>query len=371
MTITVDTMRNRLHPLDFVREVLARTEPLTSRPFTVGDSVRFVISLGWGHGIDAKAGTDLVDASIQLGKGFGFNEYRLTKDALLEATSFCGLRKGYAARYPADLLERELNHWFREGLLTRVGAPRDFQLLIAKDVGAAITRATVEPFSNLKLMDEALKGIEAKYGTGEVLVDYKFSHSLKRTHLRLIVPEYIRAMTGTGTDGDTWSVGLQLKNSLIGADKTSIDGYLFRWACTNGAIDTRATSGAWTRRAGANVDEVYEWARHAVDEVLGGLEPALDAVQALVNVPIQGQVADILRDIFTHYRVPLPERDLITKNVLEMGADNMYTIMAAITNVANNTTMDPSHIENLLRLGGQLPHDLDRCDSCLRLNLQH
>jgi hypothetical protein len=40
----------------------------------------------------------------------------------------------------------------------------------------------------------------------------------------------------------------------------------------------------------------------------------------------------------------------------------------AVTRVANEVGMEPSHVENLLRLGGDLPHAAtSRCDACRRL----
>jgi hypothetical protein len=368
-TITADQMRSKLLPLDAVRAALSATEPLSTHAFTVGDQVRFVVAPGWQAGIDAKEGTDLVDAVVVLGSGPAAHEFRLSKDALLEATSIIGLSKVYAARCPAELVEGQLNYWWRAGLADRRLATRDYQLLVAADVGAAITRASITPFSNLRLLEQALDGIEARYGMGEVLVDYKFVHSLRRTHLRLIVPDYMRAITGTGTEDDTWSIGIQVKNSLTGDEKTSIEGYLFRWWCTNGATDTRANSGAWTRRGSGSEAEVYEWARATVDEVLGGLEPALDAVQALVDIPVEGEATEVLRDVFTHYRVPLPERTRIIENMLDSGGGlTMYSIMAAITQVANDAEIDPGHVDNLLRMGGDLPHAAaSRCGSCLRM----
>jgi hypothetical protein len=49
----------------------------------------------------------------------------------------------------------------------------------------------------------------------------------------------------------------------------------------------------------------------------------------------------------------------------------MYTVMAAITEVANDPNMEPAQIENLLRMGGDLPHAASsRCDEtnpCRRL----
>lgn len=367
--ISVETMKPKLLTLDTAREILSRTEPLSTYSFTVGDAVRFTLDKGWQHGIAAKAGTEAINAAIHVGKGTGTHEFRLTKDALLEATSACGIPKGYAARCPAELIEPQLNYWFRDGLASRSAGSRDYQLLVAAGNGAAITRASIRPFSNLRLLEEALAGIEAVYGADEILVDYKLTHSLRRTHLRLIVPTHQRLVTGTGTDDDLWSIGLQIKNSLIGEERTSIDGYLFRWVCTNGQIDTTASSGAWTRRAGGSDREVYEWARTAVDDVLGGLEPALDAVQAMVAIPIEGQANDVLRDVFEHYRVPLPERARIIENLINTGGQmNMYTVMAAITQVANDPTLEASHVENLMRMGGDLPHAAtSRCDACRRL----
>lgn len=369
MTITVADMRSKLLTLDEVHTALSRTEPLATYNFTVGDSVRFKLDDGWYERLNELDGTDPVNAYVQLGRGPGVTEHRLTKDAILEATSVCGISKTYAARCPAPLLEPHLNYWFREGLATKPGH-RDYQLLSAGGNGAAITRSSIVPFSNLRLLEEALAGIRAHHGPNtEILADYKFNHSLRRTHLRLIVPGTVRDITGVGDQDHPWCLGLQVKNSLTGESRTSIDGYLFSFTCTNGAIDTHATSGAWTRRGGGTEDQVYDWARHAVDEVLGGLEGSLDAVQDMVTIPIEGHANDVLRDVFEHYRVPLPERARIIEALIEAGGPlTMYTVMAAITAVANDASLDPAHVENLLRMGGDLPHAAtSRCDACQRL----
>jgi len=363
----IDQIRPTLLPLDHVRSVLASTEPLSTYSFTVGDSIRFLLDADWYHGIGAKLGTDPVNAAITVGRGQGAVTFQLTKDALLEATSACGISKTYASRCPGQLLEPQLNFWFREGLAARPGS-RDFQLLVAAGTGVALTRASIRPFSNLRLLDEALDGIVDRFGAGEVLVDFKFTHSLRRTHLRLVIPGHTKLMTGTDMDDDIWSVGLNIKNSLTGEGRTSIDGYLFRWVCANGAIDAFASSGVWSRRAGSNEDEVYEWARAAVDGVLGGAESALDVVQGLVAVPIHGVATDVLRDVFERYHVPLPERTKITENMIVTGDLTMYNVMAAVTEVANDLNLDPGHTESLLRLGGDLPHAAQsRCDACLRM----
>ncbi len=361
-------MRPKLHTLDHVHTILGRTEPVAAYSFHVGDQVRFQVDPGYLHGLAAKAGADPVDALMVIGTGAAATEFRLTKDTLLEAANLTGFRRQFAAESPADLLEGHLNHWFRRGLVARTGT-KDFQLLVAGETGAAITRAATIPFSNLRLLDQAVAGIHAQYGPDtEILADYKLTHSLKRTHVRLIVPAHQRTIERSGTTDDTWSVGVQFRNSLTGSDKTSIDGYLFRWWCTNGAINTAATSGVWSRRGNATSGDVYEWARIAVDDILGGLEPALDQVQSMVDIPIEGHANEVLRDVFETYHVPVPERTRIIENMVEAGSLTMYSVMQAITAVANNSDLDPAHVENLMRLGGDLPRAAhSRCDSCLRL----
>lgn len=365
--ITAQDMRSKLLTVEQAVQRLSTTEPVASHPFTVGDQVRFTVNPGWHHGVHAKTGTDLVDAYIQLGGGRGLAQYQLTRDALLEATSIIRLTATYASTCPAELLEPALNYWFRDGLASARGRPRDYQVLHVGGVAAAISKATLIPFSNLSLLEQVVAGIQDKYKT-EPLVDYKLTHTLRRTHLRLIVPDHVRVITATGVPDDIWSVGVQLTNSLAGAIPTSIEGYLFRWWCTNGAIDTRNSSGG-LRRQGRDNDEVYAWARTAVDEVLGGLEPSLDAVQNMVGIPIEGDADHVLRDVFSHYQVALPVRAKVIELLTADTTDRtMYSVMAAITQVANEHGLEPGHIENLLRMGGDLPHAAtSRCGACRRL----
>jgi hypothetical protein len=365
-------MREKLLSVDQAAELLATTEPVHSHPFTVGDHVRFRVNPGWQHGLEAKQGTDLVDAFILLGGGAQVTEYPLTRDALLQATSLIRLTTFYASSCPAELLEPTLNYWYRDGLLAgpRQRA-RDYQVLVVGGVGAAVSRASMMPFSNLALLEKVAAGMRNAFGS-ELLVDYKLTHGLRRTHLRLIAPDHVRTITATGVPDDIWSLGVQINNSLIGQVPTSVEGYLFRWWCTNGAIDTRNSSGI-VRRQGRSGEEVYAWAAEAVDEVLGGLEGSLDAVQAMVAMTIEGEAGEVLRDVFEFYRVPLVERAKVIELLERQDSElTMYSVMAAITQVANERGLDAGHVESLLRLGGDLPHAASsRCSACRRLTHQH
>lgn len=364
-TIVADDMRQKLLTLDTVREKLSATEPLSSHHLEP-EKTHFVLKSDWAHALESKVGIEPVDAWISITSNGTSHDYQLTKDAIQAATSVCGLNTAYVSRTPSSLIEPQLNYWFREGFQHQKKA---FKLLaIGGAVGAAITKETINPFSNLRLLEETLDGIEKQYGTKDVLVDYKFQHSLRKTVMRLVVPEKNRMLKNTGTQDDLWSTGIQIKNSLTGEGQTEINGYLFRWWCTNGCTDTATESGIWSRRSASTGDDVYEWARTSVDDILGGLEGSLDAVQSLTDIPIEGEANEVLKDVFTQYRVPQATRDRILANMVEASELTMYSLLNAVTQVANGDDIDPKHASSLMSIGGELSHRAhERCNGCHRL----
>jgi hypothetical protein len=357
--ITVETMRDRLLPLDQVRSTLETTEPMTEVAFPVGDGVSFEFGGDW-LALTAQEHEETSGAVARVGG----QEFSLTRSAALEVTSACGIPKGYASRTPGNLLQDHVNYWFQGGFGTK-----EFKLLVRDGTeGMAVVRSSIVPFSNLRILDEVEAGIKAQYGSDtEILADYKLSHDLSGTWVRLVLPGVVKTLQGTGTDNDEWSVGVQFRNSQIGTGPTSIEGYLFRWWCTNGAIDQGQHSGVWSRRSG-DQNEVYEWARSAVDGVLGGLEPALDMVGALTQVPVANEAVAVLRDMFSFYSVPAPIRNRVTELMVEATELTMYEVMAAVTQAANDEDIPPKHVDQLLRVGGDIPHRISaRCDSCHRI----
>jgi hypothetical protein len=210
-TITVEDMRNKLRTVDQLEAELRTTEPMELVPFEVGNQVRFRIDPEWETTADDLA---VVEAEVRLGA----RDFALTKEALLEATSLCGLPKGYVLRTPAHLIEDQLNYWFRTGLTTSQGDGKAYKLLSAEPagggVGHAFTRANIQPFSNLALLEMSLDSIRETYraDADDVLVDYKGHHSFRSTTFRLIVPEQIRQIRSarhTSGNPDNWSMGVR------------------------------------------------------------------------------------------------------------------------------------------------------------------
>jgi hypothetical protein len=371
MTITVSEMRGKLLDLDDLRERLACNERMRLEPFTVGEQIRFDADPAWHHGQLAKTSDQPLGVFANIRRGpDSHGRFQLTRSTLYEVCGNFGFKKSYVDDCPPDLLVPHMNYWYRAGLMNRSRKAADYQLVVDPDLRAvAFTKQGSAPFSNLTLLDTAVTAIRQQFGQVEVLADYKLTNTLRTTTMRLIVPGAQRLITGSGTDDDVWSLGLQVKNSLTGQSQTSVEGYLFRWKCTNGQIDTTASSGAWTRRKDSTQEDAYAWARTAVDDALRGLEGSFDAVQRLTQLGIEGSLTDTLRDVFAHYKIPLPHRPRII-HYLEQYPDQitMYVIMNAITQVANDPELDSNAVDGLMRVGGDFPYTAsERCGACHRI----
>lgn len=352
--VTLNDMREKLLTLDQVNDSLAQTEPLTSIHIDNASGVKFRLAENWESVLDAKADTSTVDAYMTVGPV----EYQLTKGSALQAAANVGLPGAYVRRTPGNLIEPQLDYHYTGGL-----GSTEFNALVVGDTLSAFTKPTIRPFSNISLLERAVDAIHSQYGADtEILADYKFSHSLAKTDIRLIVPEASRVIEDTGmTDmpsgaQDEWCAGVAFSNSLIGKGFTSFDAQMFRWWCTNGATTTLDSVGTWSRRTNGQEDDVYAWARDAVEEVLGGMEHRFDQVQQLARTPLGGNVQDVLRQLFHDYGVPVSQRAQVMEALHGVtGEITMYHVMQALTQLANDPHLSPARADRLMRIGGALP----------------
>lgn len=371
-SVHIDAMRPKLHDLDWLRGKLEASEPIEPHAFPAGEGVELVIPQDWHTVAENQV---VPGALIRTAPALqGGQEYPLTKAAILEAAALCGIPRDHQQQIPAHLLVNEVNWWYQEGFgdkafkLLKAGPSDSEEEGPAEGTVMGLTRHTINPFSNLALLAPVLAGIEKQYGGGEVLVDYKFHHDLELTNFRLIVPGLVRTMTGTRVADDTWSTGINFRNSLIGLKPPELDGYLFRWWCTNGCYDTLSGQTA-SRRTIKDEADAVEWAAFAVDQVLGGLESTLDGVQELTSIPVEGDVSVVLSDLFTQHSVPRAERTRVLNSMADLGGDlTMYDVQNALTLAANSDQISPRTVDIMLRAGGHVAHAATgRCGSCRRV----
>lgn len=349
--VAASEMQSKLLTLDQVKHELGKTEPLTSTLINNERKVRFRLGEDWAAGLDNKTGRDIVDVTVDIDG----TESPVTKDGILQAVSNTGLQKAYAKKTPARFIEDQLNYWYSSQGID----DSSYSALAVKGTINSFAKATITPFSNLQLLENVEDSIRQKYGYDtQIMADYKFANTIDSTNIRLIIPEADRKISDTGVSDDRWSAGLHVSNSLTGKSQTSVEAYLFRWWCTNGCTENLDEVGLWNRRLnGQEVEDVWEWARHAVDEVLGGMEDRFNAVQSLTALDVTGNIVDVTREVFETYRVPVGQRSSVLDALSNDPGDHltMYSVMQAITQAANAHDMTDAQRDRMMRVGGKLP----------------
>lgn len=353
MAITLADMESKLLTVEGITNKLQKTEPLTTSVLDGTQRVRFNFDPDWNHGLKTLSGTDVVQVQMSIDG----TDHQMTKEAALQAAASFGLPSSYLTKIPAKYASALMNYHF-----TTLGEGSAQKVLSVNDVVSAFTRPTLVPFSNLQLAEKVIEGIQTTHGkTADIFADYKFANSLQRTDIRFIVPAGQRVITNGGMDDvpegedDAWMTGIHLSNSLIGKTQTALEAYLFRWWCTNGATTTMDAGGLWSRRVNGQQEDVYEWARQSVDEVLGGMEGMFDQIQALTQLGVTGTVVDVLKEIFKQYEVPISQQATIQRHLLSLPTISMYSVMQAITEAANDADLDDRRRDRLMRIGGALP----------------
>jgi hypothetical protein len=145
---------------------------------------------------------------------------------------------------------------------------------------------------------------------------------------------------------------------------------MFRYVCTNGATTEHSASAKHRRQRGEDLDEVYQWVSDEVDAILGSLEGEMQAVEALTNMKLEGEVAATLQNLFEQFRVPVGARERITAELVESDDISAYGVMQAVTEAANDTELSAGEVARLMSVGGSIPHVLGgRCPACHRLQL--
>lgn len=352
-TITPDQLEKKLLTVDQVVNRLEKTEPLTVETIDSNSKIVFGLDTDWASGIDGMEGTERVGVNMRING----TDRPMTKAAALQAAAHFGITAPLMKKAPAKHIEGLLNYFYGHAMDDSALA-----MYVVGDDIAAFTRPTLTPFSNLRLVDNVLDGIRQRHGDGvDVFADYKFHNDLQKTDIRFILPTDQRIMEDTNMKdvpakaADSWLTGIHLSNSLIGKGQTSLESYMFRYWCTNGCTTELGEVGKWSRRVNGQQDDVYAWARDSVDEILGGMEHRFDEVQALARLGVAGNTADILTEIFKNYEVPVSQRDDIMMILLEQENLTMYSIMQAITQVANQDDLDDRRRDRLMRIGGAIP----------------
>jgi hypothetical protein len=351
--------------VDEARKRLAVTEPLDFITFyTCGPGIEVHYGKGWPDGeLDgpSSAWLTLPDGTV----------CQLTRQCASHIGSVARVNKKYAEWLPPQMLSANVTWALTEGLRKKSGDGLELKILVAgtgrdeedtRDIPLAVaqTRATVEPFSNVELLNAVLLAIRAKLGNEAAdgaLVDYKFFHGLEHTSFRVVVPLAQQVIVGTGTEDDAWCFGIEVRNSLVGLKQTVVSGYLFRFATLAGLTDVEHGAGGFNRR-GSTPQAAYNWAGEVAEEILGGIESAFAGLQALPDHIVDGEYGKIMDQYF---RLSPVSKDLQLRIVTDLEETpvtdvNMYDLAVVSAEAANLDGSSWRDVRTVHDLAGFIVH---------------
>jgi hypothetical protein len=95
------------------------------------------------------------------------------------------------------------------------------------------------------------------------------------------------------------------------------------------------------------------------------IDDEMEAVRSLTTVEVDGNVHNVLADLFERHHIPVSQRQLITEAAVENFDGSMFGISQAFNQVANSLE-DVAAMRHLLMVTGDVAHQTERCSACLR-----
>lgn len=353
MPITIDQMKDRLLTESDLMSELSEFNGLAAQLLTKDSKIGFSVDPEWILDEQTLAPSDPIKASMTIDG----TEHVLSKEAFYHAAVNVGLPQATVKKIPARLTQSFLNEMYRH-------PEKECKVLALDSRIVGFAPAKMTPFSNTEIAETIIAKYRERAGQdAEVYADYKFHNSLTRTDVRLIFPDVARTMEGTDMEDvpssaqDDWCAGIHLSNSLMGKSSTSVEAYLFRWWCTNGAINTISSLGKWDRRVKRTEDfSIFDWASDVTGEILDRTSEIFDHVQSLADLVVNDPQS-ALAELFAQYNLPARQQTRIMESVIGLRSVTMYSLMQAITESANDPELDHSDVDRLLRIGGEISGD--------------
>lgn len=298
--------------------------------------------------------------------------FQLTRQAAQQLGSTCKVNKRFQEFIPPAKLSDLVTWALREGLHKRNGDGLELKLLLAGEgepgpflaspvnadckvpLAVAQTRATVQPFSNVTLLDTVTLAIRAKFGhalADGACVDFKLFDDLEHTSFRVIVPGVQQEV-----DGEAWCYGIEVSNSAIGAKQLVVAGYVFSLEALAGVTDLEHQAGGFKRR-GSTPEAAYAWAGEASRLVLDGAATAFEGLRVLAASDVDAEYGAVLGQ-YWHESPISADLKLAVTAALEGDPDpvSVLTLVRTVSVEANPSTRSWRDVRALHDLAGHMLH---------------
>lgn len=364
---TAEIQEEVLSTMYTVDEALDLLTPKVSGTVLIDEntSVDLDLPYKWELDLDSLDDEDMVSGTAL---SIGGKEYAISKAALLDLTSRFHISKKYVSLVPPYLLKPHMSYW-----LSQNQNSMRFLFNADKEIIALSKSPAGMLLSAQEVMEQTLNCLYQLTGAypSDLHVDYKLTHDAKRTDFRIVYPFQGKVIHSVrdGVKEDLWHYGLSISMSESGLFPTSVEGYMFAWWCTNGAISTHASSGKFDRRSHEDdPEEFMVWFGNQAADTLLDMPNELESVQALTSIDLKGEMSDAAGEVFKRYKVPTVARESVLNALVESDDWSAYGLMNAVTQAANPSDTDERIRGLLFRAAGDMSAAFsERCTTCHRL----
>lgn len=265
-----------------------------------------------------------------------------------------GLSQAAIKEWPTQLLIEPLNWWYSHG-------DGDVRALVNQDgdVVSFTKRADAGIHSPSRMLEAIEEGLEEKGVDVSQLYFDKVRVGLDKVSFAAIT----HARNAEVKEGDVMDAGIMFFGSPTGEAHTEISPYLNRLICTNGMVSPVAME-RWSVRGGDG-GSMYDWTKEMTISGWDAIDGELDALRNLIDIPVDGNIHNVLGDLFDRHHVPAHMRQDIVEAAVEEADGTMYGVAQAFNRHAN-TVEDVGALRHLLMVTGDVAHQNERCTECLR-----
>jgi hypothetical protein len=301
-------------------------------------------------------------AAVRAGDG----RYRITPEGLERVCDRIAHRPKIPAQYVASLPERLRAEVFRHHLSEAGEGGRMVSLFTRGEDLVGLGRADLARLGGADVLEAVAEGLG---GDGDHLQVTRLESRNESVLCDVITHRAERQVRR----GDVVFGGIHIDHSMTGDYATRVEGYLYRLACTNGAIHRECLDKgrpARTRRLPVDHPHAHlqqrEQVKRLAADALNALSSRLQALERLTTerVDLPHLAANWLRRARLSPDRLLP---LLRRAYAEEGGEGTaYDVMNAFTRVATHETeLSPRTRETLARLGGMLAFGHSRlCNRC-------
>ncbi|HEC65240.1 MAG TPA: hypothetical protein ENI23_08100 [bacterium] len=289
---------------------------------------------------------------LQMWMKAGDTEYEVGPDGYKKAMRIAGFAESVIKKYPRTIMMDPLNWGFREKMKNVRAFAKGKKLI-------AFVKPTVELVSTRNLVNICSRVC------GENAVFERLDHDMSFTNCSIIVGDRFREWEDSRLkQNDVVCGGINWQNSLMGEVPMIVSVYAYRLVCSNGMISADQ-SFKWSRNT--ETIPMEEWFEERVTEGLNLITEELNKVDTLRNTLVDPKHRhDVIANVFSEFGLSDRIKHLVMERFLQEPPINMWDIVNAITNVANDEDIsdNPLQVRRIQLVGGEIAAKASVCPTC-------